>query len=267
MSQTDTTMPRPPSASRTGQGERTEYVSRKLFCDLVALFEVLLVLACGWAAKIAYVDMVLQASQSVWQYMNAALLGAILSYGVLHARSLYSEEKIRNFRGSIAGVALALATAFFILIALGFLFKIAHTYSRGWLLLWFTLSFAVLAGERWLVAAWMSKRIETGFFRQSVAIYGAGAVGQQVRDYLLAEDIGVDLIGLFDDRVSSERREGDNMPISGGLDSILKFGREHKLDRIIGVVESVRPERRCGKQNRDDHHTPVQTVRTTVDNP
>ncbi|GBE43904.1 UDP-glucose:undecaprenyl-phosphate glucose-1-phosphate transferase [bacterium BMS3Bbin10] len=233
MSQTDTTLPRPRSAGRTGQGERAEFISRKLFCDLVALFEVLLVLACGWVAKIAYVDMVLHASQSVWQYMNAALLGAVLSYGVLHARNLYSEEKIRNFRGSIAGVALGLAMAFFILIALGFLFKIAHTYSRGWLLLWFALAFAALAGERWLVAAWMSRRIESGFFRQSVAIYGAGAVGQQVRDYLLEEDIGAELIGMFDDRASSERREGDNAPISGGLDSILKFGREHRLDRII----------------------------------
>ncbi|MFQ5626871.1 MAG: hypothetical protein ACE5FM_09495, partial [Methyloligellaceae bacterium] len=162
MSQTGTTLPRTESAKPAGRGNKTEFISRKFLCDLLALFELLLITACGWVAKFAYVDMVLQASQPVWQYMNAALLGAILSYAALQARGLYSEDRIRDFRGSVAGVAVALTVSFFILIALGFLFKIAHTYSRGWMLLWFAFVFVALCSERWFVAAWMSRRIESG---------------------------------------------------------------------------------------------------------
>ena len=243
MSQIETTTFRTESSKRTGRDNRAEIISRKLFCDLVGLFEVLLITACGWIAKIAYVDMVLHASQPVWQYLSAAVLGAILSFGALHARGLYSEDKIRDFRSSVAGVAAALLVAFAILIALGFLFKIAHTYSRGWVLLWFVLVLVALTSERWLVAAWMSRQIESGFFRQPVAIYGAGVVGQQVRDHLLQEDAGVELIGVFDDRASSLRGEGDNVPTEGGLESILEYAREHRLDRIIIALPASATDR------------------------
>jgi len=83
--------------------------------------------------------------------MNAAILGAILSYGALKVQGLYEDDRIRKFRGFIAGIALGLVTAFFILIAMGFLFKIAHTYSRGWILIWFSSAFVILLVERRLV--------------------------------------------------------------------------------------------------------------------
>ena len=147
-----------------------------MFCDLVAFCEALLIIACGWIAKVAYVDIVLQANPHTWQYMNAAILGAILSYGALHVQGLYEDDRILKFRGSIIGIAIGLIASFFILITMGFLFKIAHTYSRGWMLIWFSSTFVILMVERRLVSAWMNQRIKSGLFRQSVAIYGAGTI-------------------------------------------------------------------------------------------
>lgn len=240
---TDTSLLRSQSKSRAGQGKRTESISREMVCDLVAFCEALLIIACGWIAKVAYVDIVLHANPHTWQYMNAAILGAILSYGALNAQGLYEDRRILKFRGSIAGIAIGLVTAFFILIAMGFLFKIAHTYSRGWMLIWFSSVFAILMVERKLVSAWMNQRIKSGLFRQSVAIYGSGTVGQQVQEHILTQNGSVELVGVFDDRASHDRGAGEAVQTSGGLKSILRYGRENRLDRIIIALPASATER------------------------
>jgi putative colanic acid biosynthesis UDP-glucose lipid carrier transferase len=243
VSQIDTSLSRSQYKSRAGHAKRKESISRKMVCDLVAFCEALLIIACGWIAKFAYVDIVLHANPPTWQYINAAILGAILSYGALKVQGLYEDDRIRKFRGSIAGIAIGLITAFFILIAMGFLFKIAHTYSRGWMLIWFCSVFVILLVERRLVSAWMNQRIKSGLFRQSVAIYGAGTVGQQVRERVLTQNGSVDFVGVFDDRVSHDRGAGEAVQTSGGLKSILRYGREHGLDRIIIALPASATER------------------------
>ena len=59
MSHTDTSLLRSQSRSRAGYAKRTDSISRKMFCDLVAFCEALLIIACGWLAKFAYLDIIL----------------------------------------------------------------------------------------------------------------------------------------------------------------------------------------------------------------
>jgi putative colanic acid biosynthesis UDP-glucose lipid carrier transferase len=214
-----------------------------MFCDLVSVCDALLIIVCGWIAKIGYVDLVLNANQPTWQYIYASVLGAILGYAALNMQGLYEDSRIQNFRGSIAGIALGLVAAFFILITMGFLFKISDTYSRGWMLIWFSSAFVILLIERALLSAWMTRSIKSGLFRQSVAIYGSGNIGQQVRERILHDDGSVELAGLFDDRCSHDRGEGETLRASGGLDAILHLGRTRGLDRIIIALPASATER------------------------
>jgi Undecaprenyl-phosphate glucose phosphotransferase len=243
VSHTNTSLLRSQSKSRMAHGKRTDSISREMFCELVAFCDALLIIACGWVAKVAYVDIVLQANQPTWQYMNAVILGAILSYGALNMQGLYNDNRVLKFRGSIAGIAIGLVASFFILIAMGFLFKIAHTYSRGWMLIWFSTSFVVLMLERGLVSAWMKQRIKNGLFRQSIAIYGAGMLGKQVREYILNQNGSVKFVGVFDDSPPHEDGEGEAVQTLGGLKNILRYGREHGLDRIIIALPASAAER------------------------
>lgn len=240
---TDTSLLRSQKGNWAGHKKRVDSISRKMFCDLVAVCDALLVIACGWVAKIAYVDNVLHADQSTWQYLNVAVLGAILSFAVFKTQNLYDDGKIQNFRGSITGIALGITATFFILIAMGFLFKVAHHYSRAWMLIWLSSSLVALLVERKLVSLWMKQRIRSGFFKQCVAIYGGGLLGQQVRERILDQNGSMELVGVFDDRVSVDRIEGQTANLSGGVKSIIQHGRRYGLDRIIIALPTSADER------------------------
>lgn len=243
VSHTDTSLLRSQKENRAGHKKRSSTISRKMFCDMVAFSDALLIIMCGWVAKFAYVDTVIHSGQSTWQYLNVAILGAILCFGVFKSQNLYDDERIQKYRGSISSIALGITATFFLLIAMGFLFKVAHHYSRAWILIWLSSSLIALLVERKLVSVWLKQRIRSGFFRQTIAIYGSGLLGQQVRERILDQNGSLELVGMFDDGISDDRLDGDPVNVSGGVQSIIQYGRKFGLDRIIIALPASADDR------------------------
>ncbi len=208
-------------------------LSRKIITDLIAALEVAIVIFCAAIAKFLYVDQIVQTGESIWLYVGIGSVGATFSYIALKKQGLYQSDKIIEMRGHVPRIFFALAGAFLILIAVAYFFKIAHVYSRGWLLIWFTLSLFMISVQRKLVTHMLQKLAKKGRFSHTIAIFGSGSIGQKLVKYFTQDDIDIRLAGIFGDKAISTDHTASKSSISGDLKGLIKLAREKHIDKII----------------------------------
>ena len=218
-------------------------LSRKVVADLMAVLEVILVLLAALVAKFLYVTLFLGVLQSNWPYFVIGDFGAVLSYFALKQRGLYQSNTIIEMTGHIPRILFGLATAFLVLIAIAYFLKIANVYSRGWVVVWFVLSFTTLSIERKLVVYGLRKLAKGGAFSQTIAIFGAGPIGQQLMEYFNRDDIDTRLVGIFGDGHPSAHHTVPDIEVAGNLDDLIKMAREKHLDKIIIALPPSQEQR------------------------
>jgi len=213
--------------------------------DLLALSEVGIIVICGVIAKIVYINWYLGDSSPLAPYLSVAILGAIFAYFPFKKYGLYRVEFITDSRGVAKRILFGLGIAFLFLITIGYLLKDAHFYSRGWLLVWFVTSyFGVLITHR-IATAGINRLVSQGYFHRSVAIYGAGSLGQRLFDFLMEtkDEFALQPVGMFDDRTTRHDQERSNLPILGGLEDLIAIARANPVDRIIIALPALSDER------------------------
>lgn len=224
---------------------RSGFWSRKMVSDLMALSEVGLIVFCGVITKIAYIDWYLGDSPPLAPYLSVAILGAIFAYIQFKKHGLYKVEFIIDSRRVAKRILLGLCFTFLFLIAIGYLIKDAHFYSRGWLLTWFVTSYCTLIITRQIAMSGINKLVSQGYFQRSVAIYGAGSLGQRLFDFLLEtkDEYAMVTVGMFDDQVSHQEQQRSNLPLLGGLEDLIAIARNYPVDRIIIALPASSDER------------------------
>ncbi|MCP1647226.1 undecaprenyl-phosphate glucose phosphotransferase [Pseudomonas nitroreducens] len=112
---------------------------------------------------------------------------------------------------------------------------------------WFSLVLAGLCGYRVLLRSALHALRRRGFNARSVAIAGAGPLGQRLATNIASAPwMGLELAGFFDDTLHAPVSLGNGdikLPISGTLDHLVEQARAGKLDRVY-ITLPMRSETR-----------------------
>lgn len=112
---------------------------------------------------------------------------------------------------------------------------------------WFTLVLVSLCGYRVCLRSALNTLRRQGFNTRSVAIAGAGPLGQRLASNIAgAPWMGLDLLGFFDDKRRDPVRLAGRkvrLPISGSLETLVDQARAGQIDRVY-ITLPMRSEAR-----------------------
>ena len=149
---------------------------------------------------------------------------------------LHSELSFRH----AASIFKSLSYAFMLIVFLGYAFKTAEIYSRGWYFIWFALSFMTLTGARFILMRLLKKLANEGYFRTRTALYGLGPQNIALRRSIQSGDMELtSLTGVYEDN-NLAIDEQNHVLLAGGLDDLITDGMQNRFDRIIIGIPSDR---------------------------
>ena len=213
-------------------GSSPHQYSRRVAADLVGFCDMLMVVAAIAVPAIlttGHDGPVLATIDA----LRAGLIGAIIAYGCLRNWRLYETQHMDAFpfrpEKLAAASALAAVAVFGLAAPIG---KMDHATLVTLVATWFVGSSALLIINR-LVAGYLLRTCaQAGCFDERVAVYGAGEIAVRLKAYLAKERCHRRLVGIFDDRIDTARRDTD-LPVDGQLADLIERGRRGEIDRII----------------------------------
>ncbi|WP_371369254.1 undecaprenyl-phosphate glucose phosphotransferase [Pseudomonas sp. QL9] len=181
------------------------------------------------------------------EHVIASLLALVVFYLLSDFGQLYASwrgERIREEVRKVGGIwAISFVGVFlsdYFLVNMQLLEDVA-------LLQWFTLVLVSLCSYRIFLRTALNALRRKGFNTRSVAIAGAGPLGQRLASNIAgAPWMGLDLLGFFDDRRRDPIRLGNSkvkLPISGGLEELVEQARAGEIDRVY-ITLPMRSEAR-----------------------
>lgn len=220
-----------------------ERLSPQVVADLCSVFDFLIIFISALAAKYFYIDTYLGGEQPLLSYAYAAIIGSSVGIFILRRQGAYSIEALGNMHGHFRRIVIAVSLCALILFGLGYFLKIAQSYSRGWIVLWFATSSFLLITSRFVSALILKRWISKGFFAKRVAIFGNGMIGKKLLTHLRQLPESVSVIGVFDDDYASKDVA---LKVSGGLSELIRLAQRTRIDEVMIALpfsESRRIER------------------------
>ncbi|MBX9740816.1 MAG: undecaprenyl-phosphate glucose phosphotransferase [Beijerinckiaceae bacterium] len=176
-----------------------------------------------------------QPNANPWEYFIAILMMSTTSIIVFQALSLNDLMALRAPIRSGARLLAGWTLVFLAAQATIFLLKVENTYSRIWLVLFFTGGFVSLLTVRMAVAIFLRHLTNTGRLDRRTAIVGGGPSCHQLLNALTNQsDSDLRICGVFDDR--ADDRSPDlvaGFPKLGNVDDLVEFARHTRIDLII----------------------------------
>ena len=230
------------SAPKLG-GYRFRQPSRKVICDATALLDATIIFALALLARWIYIDGYLGNDQEYGPYAVAGIICSLSAFVAFRAQGLYSFDVLATFRGQIRRLLFGFGVAILVLLSAAYLLKISQTFSRGWVLTWFSMSVCTLVivhyGLSRLIQGWVSY----GLFARNIAIYGSGEIAEKLTRHLCRHPERSNVVGVYDDLFGSNT---GSMAVAGGLSDLIRTCTSTRLDEILIALplsEETRIER------------------------
>ena len=208
-------------------------VSKKVFGDLVALVDLLVIVGTAICAKWVYIGTVLETPVEVEPYAVVGLFFSFVALLFLRRQSAHDFEVLRSIRGQSSRILFALFMTALLMVALGYLLKISESYSRGWFLTWMAMASLGVIGVHILAAGLLRHWISRGRFMRRVAVFGDPTTAMQLIPRLEDEDDAVAVIGIFDDNMAGSSGECGS---SGSLSDLISLAQTMPLDEVLIVM-------------------------------
>jgi FlaA1/EpsC-like NDP-sugar epimerase len=139
-------------------------------------------------AKIIYLDLFLHQPLPIAEYFGAGILAGIVASTIARELDLNSSSQIIAGELRARDIFATVGLSFVFLLVLFYLLKVSDHYSRGWLLLWFLLSTAILLAERAGILLWARLLRAEHRLLQRVALYGEVQLALRAADRICASD-------------------------------------------------------------------------------
>jgi putative colanic acid biosysnthesis UDP-glucose lipid carrier transferase len=147
------------------------------------------------------------------RYTLLTALACVLFYLSAEANSVYHDRRSAPLRVDLGKLFVAWVAAAVAILVLGYLTKVSHLYSRVGVATWLFLAPATLVAIRVVERAALMKIRSLGYNTRRVAIIGASEQGLRVAATILAQPwIGLELLGIYDDRAPAPGRMPDDLP-------------------------------------------------------
>ncbi len=232
MPRNDTPRNLSPAALAAAEKHPPPAISPIVLAGMVRMAEFLLILLVGFAI---YAKYVLVAYNFGWNY--AAVTGAIavLSIVAFQAADIYQIQAFRGYERQYMRLAAAWSLVFLAVMAAAFFLKAGEQFSRIWLGSFYVVGLLTLLAFRRIVFVLVRRWTKAGYLTLRTVIVGGGDAGAGVIDALARQkNLGLEIIGLFDDRGDSRSgSECAGQPKLGSVDDLVEFGRRTRVDLVI----------------------------------
>ncbi|MEX2454991.1 MAG: undecaprenyl-phosphate glucose phosphotransferase [Rhodospirillaceae bacterium] len=167
-------------------------------------------------------------------YWSAMGLAGLLTAIYMHFANSYSFGSIVAFSLQFGKVTMLWGAVFVTLIALAYFAGISDSYSRVWVVTWFTTTLIAFGCLRILLALQVESWAKRGDLDINVAIVGAGDFGHNlIRGLENRNTKGLRIVGVFESRKAQVPAEIEGYPYRGDIDDLLRYMRTHRVDEII----------------------------------
>jgi Undecaprenyl-phosphate glucose phosphotransferase len=209
---------------------------------IVRVVEFALIASVGFAMYQIYVGPTAGVS---FEYMVAVPALSFVAVCVFQVFGVYSTAVFRAPAKAGLKLAGAWGLVFVFALAIAFFLKLEHAFSRVWLVGWFFGGFALLTGERFILAWIVRAMTLQGKFERRTVLVGGGPSAEPVLAELASHpESDLRILGLFDDR-SSDRSPDvvGAYPKLGNVDDLVEFARHTRLDLVIFTLPISAEER------------------------
>jgi len=217
-------------------------VSRVVIAGVVRAIETALIVVTGAAIYFLYIVRNVGAQPG---YLAVTIGVAAMAIVVFQSLHVFSAPAFRNPSRALFRIAGGWTTAFLVVFAGMFFFKLDGVLSRVWMATWFVVGFGALAVERVILAQFVALLVSAGRLQQRAVIVGGGAIGADLlRELAKNDEAEVQLLGVFDDR--SDDRSPDTVegyPKLGNVDDLVDFARSTRVDLVIFALPITAEQR------------------------
>ncbi|MFM1816137.1 MAG: hypothetical protein RLZ98_2832 [Pseudomonadota bacterium] len=206
--------------------------SRRVAADLVGLLDATAVVAGAFLPALIITQ---SAGIEVnWgALLQVSLITAIVASVCLHAWNSYDVQRMHDFPLDTRHLLSALVIAMLAVLGLGLPFAPNQSMLWIWYSVWLSASFVLLLGSRIVARSVLAGLTAAGRFDTRVAIYGAGPIARRAHDYLETTATGIRLVGVYDDRVDSDRIDPEGLAVAGVLADLIAAGRRDEIDQVV----------------------------------
>ncbi len=129
----------------------------------------------------------------------------------------------------LKSVFYALITTFVVLAIASAMTKTTDSYSRGWFIIWWGLSFVVIGGYRFAIRLMLNILRRKGYNQRSIVIIGSGAIVDRLVSSIEENRwIGLQLRGVLGDDLGSF----DRARILGGYEDVVSYLEANPVDQV-----------------------------------
>ena len=179
--------------------------------------------------------------------MIATLLALVIFYLLSDFGQLYTSWRGERIREELRKVGGIWAVSFVGVFVADYFMVDIPLIDDSELLQWFSLVLVSLCSYRVMLRMGLNALRRRGFNTRSVAIAGAGPLGQRLASNIASAPwMGLDLLGFYDDKHREPVRLGKStvrLPVSGGLEKLIEQARAGEIDRIY-ITLPMRSEAR-----------------------
>lgn len=170
-------------------------------------------------------------------YMTALLVGAFLTATYMHFTSLYSFANLVTFSLQFGKVTAIWGGVFVTLIGLAYFTQVSDSFSRFWVVTWFTTTLILFGILRTGLAYQVERWAKRGELDLNIAIVGTGEpAAKLVRHLEATRSSGTAIVGMFSGGEASTSDEIAGYPVRGDVDDLLAYIRNNRVDEIIVAV-------------------------------
>ena len=229
---------------------KSPYVAPAIIVSLAGFFEVLCIAVGGLLTAWKYPGFGNDIPVNL--YLVLAIAAAGLYGFALEVLGLYQFQYLLNPLSALHRIIVAWICVFGIIAAGVFVSKAGESFSRVWLISWFVVGLCFAMSIRFFTAALLRFFNKQGQFnRRAVLVGGNKPIANSVNALKTANDIGLSLVGFFDDR-EDERSpaEVSGLRKLGNIDELVNFARTTRIDVIIITIPFTAESRLLSILNR-----------------
>ena len=222
-------------------------ISPEILATVVQFADFCLVLIAAQIASHIYLGWLNGQEIPSAAYWFASLLAAIVFVTAFRRLDGYTVRHLSRLGWQLNRLFVVWASTIAILTTIAFVIKVAENYSRGWAVTWAALLLGEMIVARVILQVLTNKWKAQGRLSRTVAIVGAGAVGENLVEKLRSAPGGeVRIAGIFDDRATRIANAIGGLPLRGTTDDLIKFAQDHRIDEII-IALPLRAAERIGE--------------------
>jgi putative colanic acid biosynthesis UDP-glucose lipid carrier transferase len=180
------------------------------------------------------------------RYTVLAAASCALFLLAAEAANVYNNRRSAPLRFDFRNLAAAWSVTIVGVLFLAYALQVSHLYSRLGLTIWMGLAPVTLVTWRGITRAGLTRARSLGYNSRRVAIVGAGEQGRQIARIVLdAPWMGLDLVGLFDDRTPAHGRVHHDLPceLLGRTDDLPIAIAERHIDIVYVALPISNQER------------------------